>query len=145
MPNRIHEINPDEANRIAQAAIDYAMNHHLDITVAVVDLRGDLVAFRRTAGVIRPAVKFAIDKARTAATLRRSTYSFGQRMGSDPSLSSGLTAQPHLSTWQGGLPVIWHGEVIGAIGVSGAAAEEDEACARAAVSIESDFQTVDEF
>ncbi|HMN86431.1 MAG TPA: heme-binding protein [Bauldia sp.] len=101
---------------------------------AVADPSGGLVAFGRMDGTPLPVADIAIDKAYTAATLRRSTRAFGERMAGSPTLSLGLANRARVLAWEGGLPIEVDGTVVGGIGVSGAAGPEDEACAAAAIA-----------
>ena len=78
------------AVKMAQAALDYAIDEGWEITVAVCDGSGVLVAFMKTDNVIPAAVDFALDKAFTAATLRKATHEFGERMSSTSGLSLGV-------------------------------------------------------
>lgn len=83
----------------------------------------------RMDGTTPPILEFALDKAFTAATMRRSTEAFHQRMESSPSLRLGLGNRPRLMVWGGGLPIVHDGQVIGGIGASGASDMDDIACA----------------
>ncbi|MCY3984553.1 MAG: heme-binding protein [Roseovarius sp.] len=128
------EISAKTALTLAMAAIEHAKAGDWDITVAVCDRSGGLLAFLRTDNVVLPAVEFAIDKAYTAATLQSHTQSFGERMASHPTLSLGVGTRTRLLTWAGGLPIFDGGACVGGIGVSGAKDHEDLACARAALN-----------
>lgn len=119
---------------MTQSAIDHAQENGWEVTVAVCDPSGVLQAFWKTNAVIPAAVEFAIDKAFTAATLRKSTAAFGERMASSAGLSLGLAARERLITWAGGVPVFDGGICVGGIGVSGAKDHEDVACALFAIS-----------
>jgi uncharacterized protein GlcG (DUF336 family) len=121
------------AMTMAQSAAGYAEENGWEITVAICDPSGVLQAFWKTASVIPSAVDFAIDKAFTAATLRKSTAAFGERMASSAGLSLGLASRKRLTTWAGGLPIFDGGTCVGGIGVSGARDHEDVACALFAV------------
>ena len=133
MPITRTEISSSEARLVVDAAIARAESSRLDITVAVCDSRGTLVAFGRTDDVIVPAVEFAIDKAYTAATLGQSSESFGTRMASKAALGIGLGNRSRMTSWAGGVPVFFEGQCIGGVGVSGARDQEDVECARAAI------------
>ena len=93
------------AVKMAQATLDYAIDEGWEITVAVCDGSGVLVAFMKTDNVIPAAVDFALDKAFTAATLRKATHEFGERMSSTPGLSLGVGTRNRLITWTSGIPV----------------------------------------
>ena len=72
----------------------------------------------------------AIAKARTAAITRTPTASLQQQLRGDPS----MLAFPNRLPVAGGMPIVVAGQVVGAIGSSGAASDEDEAVCRAALA-----------
>ena len=121
------------AVKMAQAALDYANDEGWEITVAVCDRAGTLVAFMKTDNVIPAAVDFALDKAFTAATLRKATHEFGERMSSASGLSLGVGTRNRLITWTGGIPIFDGQDCVGGIGVSGAMDHQDLECADAAL------------
>jgi len=54
---------------------------------------------------------------------------------SDPSLLAGIPTLARVAAWGGGFPIKVNGEVVGAIGLSGApTVQNDEDCARAALA-----------
>lgn len=113
------------AESLAQLSIDYAKANNWDICVAVCDPDGTLLTMRRTDGVIIPAIEFAIDKAYTAATLRKSTQDFFERAEAKPSLKAGLANRDRIMLFPGGVPVVVDEQHVGGIGVSGAQDYED--------------------
>ena len=80
----------------------------------------------------------AQNKAYTAL-LGVSTQDFFNFIHSDPSLLAGIPTLARMAAWGGGFPVKVNGEVVGAIGVSGApTVQNDVDCARAALALVSD-------
>ncbi len=128
-------ITSDLALALVRRAIETAAANGWRVCAVVVDATGTPLALQRMDGVPAPIVEFATDKAFTAATMRRSTLEYAQRMGSSPSLALGLGTRTRLLTWEGGLPIAWNGEIIGGIGVSGAAGDEDALCAAEALKL----------
>ncbi|MBE1282745.1 MAG: heme-binding protein [Rhodobacteraceae bacterium] len=127
------EVSPEAGLQLVTFALDHAKTQGWDIAVSVCDPAGNQVAFLRSENVISPAADFACDKAYTAATLRKSTSDFFERMSGTPSLALGLSNRPRLMVWTGGLPLFHEGVCIGGIGVSGAQDFEDVECARVAI------------
>ena len=127
------DMSSDVAVKMAQAALDYANDEGWEITVAVCDRAGILVAFMKTDNVIPAAVDFALDKAFTATTLRKATHEFGERMSSASGLSLGVGTRNRLITWTGGIPIFEGQDCVGGIGVSGAMDHQDLECADAAL------------
>ena len=128
-----NDMSSNFAVKMAQAALDYANDEGWEITVAICDRSGILVAFMRTDNVVPAAVDFALDKAFTAATLRKATHEFGERMSSAPGLSLGVGTRNRLITWTGGIPIFDGQDCVGGIGVSGAMDHQDLECADAAL------------
>lgn len=92
--------------------------------VAVVDAGGELLHLWRPDDAQVASVGVATDKARTAALYRRPSKDFeDQAAGGRPSALHLVDAVP----LQGGIPLEHDGQVVGAIGVSGASsADEDQ-------------------
>jgi glc operon protein GlcG len=92
--------------------------------IAVVDDGGNLVAVERLDNTFAAGANISIGKARTAALFKRPTKVF------EDIINKGRTTMVALSDFtplQGGVPIVIDGQVIGAIGVSGAAsAQQDE-------------------
>jgi glc operon protein GlcG len=100
--------------------------------VAVVDQGGNLVALERLDNTFAAGANISIGKARTAVLFKRSTKFF------EDVINQGRIAMTTLNDFtplQGGHPIIVDGQVIGAVGVSGAAsAQQDEELAIAGAS-----------
>jgi uncharacterized protein GlcG (DUF336 family) len=92
--------------------------------VSAVDPGGELMYLVRPDAAQVASVQVTTDKARTAAIYRRPSKDFeDQASGGRPSALHLTRAVPLL----GGMPIIQDGEVVGAIGVSGArSADEDQ-------------------
>ena len=121
------------ARQLADKALDEAAAQRLCVAVCVVDVQGQTLVAARMEAATPPILSFAEDKAFTAATMRRSTAKFAERMSSSASLSLGLSTRSRLLAWGGGLPGVHSGRVVGGIGVSGASDAQDITCAQAAL------------
>lgn len=92
--------------------------------IAVVDDGGNLVLLERLDGTFAASASISVGKARTAALFKKPTRVF------EETIKNGRTAMVALSDFiplQGGIPIMVGDEVVGAIGVSGAAsAGQDE-------------------
>jgi glc operon protein GlcG len=112
------------ARLVAEAAGAAAAARGVSPVAAVVDAGGELVYLWRPDGAQVASVGVANDKARTAAIYRRPSKDFEeQASGGRPSALHLARAVP----LQGGIPIVVGGEVVGAIGVSGASsADEDQ-------------------
>jgi glc operon protein GlcG len=97
--------------------------------IAIVDDGGNLVALERLDGTFAAGATISIGKARTAALFKKPTRAFEDiiRQG-----RTAMVALPDFTPLQGGVPIVVGEEVVGAIGVSGAAsAAQDEEIAKA--------------
>ena len=120
------------AQNMAVAAIDEAERIGVTINVAVVDRSGTLMAFLRMPEASLHSMDTAIDKAYTAASFRFPTSQWTEILaGFSEIVQRSILLRPRLVVFGGGLPIQVDGQVIGAIGVSGANVEQDEQCAMA--------------
>lgn len=103
--------------------------------IVVVDAGGHVLALARLDGTFPAAADVATGKARTAALFRRPTKFFEDVVNQGRVAMTDVAAVTSFTPLQGGLPVVAGGEVVGAIGVSGAkSAAHDEEIAQAAVA-----------
>ena len=116
------------------AAVAHASTLGVRINAAVTDGAGTLMAFLRMPGAFVHSVDIAIDKAYTAAVFGFPTSQWPEIFKGDDALRQGMPHRPRLVVFGGGLPIREGDELIGGIGVSGASAEQDEACARAGLA-----------
>lgn len=128
-------IGADAAAAAVAAAVAHAGTLEVRVNAAVVDGSGTLAAFLRMPGAFLHSVEIAIDKAYTAASFGFPTAQWREILAGDEALRLGVPQRPRLVVFGGGLPIVeGSGEgsaLIGGIGVSGASAEQDEACAHA--------------
>jgi glc operon protein GlcG len=127
------------AQTVLQAAKQSAQQRNAPSAIAVVDPAGDLLAFQRMDGVRPASTDLAIDKARTAARLRRPTSEI------EDNINQGRTAfvTAGIAALRGGVPIPVNGEVVGAIGVAGLSKETDTEIANiAAAALNPSRQTV---
>lgn len=122
-------ITLDGATRVIAAAMAEAHRAKATGIFAVVDDGGNLVALERIDGTFAAGANVSIGKARTAALFKKPTKFFEEVVG------KGRTAMVALNDFtplQGGVPIVVDGEIVGAIGVSGASsASQDEEFAMA--------------
>ena len=108
------------------------------INIAIVDDGGDLVLFRRQNDAFLLSIDIAIKKANSSAGIPFPTRTIEELVyGKDgkPGIIPGLAFSKDLVAFAGGLPIrTKSGVLLGAIGVSGATADEDEQCAAAAIN-----------
>ncbi|MGE4195544.1 MAG: heme-binding protein [Phycisphaerales bacterium] len=112
------------AMAVLKAAADDASHKGASPSIAVVDDAGFLLCFQRADGSFAAGAEVSIGKARTAAIFKKPTAAF------EDSINGGRYALLDATSFtplRGGVPVIIDGQVVGAVGVSGAAsANQDE-------------------
>jgi len=118
-----------EATRAAAAKIGVVLS------CAVVDSRGDLIAVARMDGARFFTTDVARGKAQVSAMFGQPSGAMAQ-FGASPFFSNlNTAAQGRLYPIQGALPVMRAKQLIGAIGCSGATAQQDEDAARAGLAL----------
>ena len=140
MPNTLKKlsISSELAQKMVNAAVAKARELGVAENVAILDDGGNLKAFSRMDGAPIPTIEMAQNKAYTAL-LGVSTQDFFNFIQGDPSLLAGIPTLSRIAAWGGGLPIKVDGELVGAIGVSGApTVQNDVDCARAALAVVSD-------
>lgn len=126
----------DGANKVIAAAVAYArQNNAPGGVIAVVDDGGNLMALERLDGTFAAGANISIGKARTAVLFKRPTKAF------EDIIKNGRTAMVSLpdayfTPLQGGVPITIEGQIVGGVGVSGAAsAQQDEELAIAGANV----------
>ena len=133
-----HSISSELAQKMVNAAVAKAREIGVSENVAILDDGGNLKAFSRMDGAPIPTIEMAQNKAYTAL-LGVSTQDFFNFIKGDPSLLAGIPTLSRVAAWGGGFPIKVDGEVVGAIGVSGApTVQNDVDCAKAALEVVSD-------
>ena len=118
------------ADRATAAAVDFAAELGVAIVAAVVDPAAHPVSMRRMDGAPMLSIDVAVDKAWTVAAFGQSTEWWAELLAAEPSLGA-LGSNNRLMPIPGGVPIVVDGAVVGAIGVSGATAEQDRDIAHA--------------
>ncbi len=119
-----------EAARVAMAACEKAAAAGgFRVVIAVVDEGGHAILLQRLDGAQWSSIDTALGKARAAVAWKRPTRLL------EESINGGRTAflsiGQGMALLQGGVPIEIDGQVIGAIGVSGVKATDDESIALA--------------
>lgn len=131
MPNYIpygEPIRLAEARKVLSKALAEADKHNWKLACAVVEPTGDLVAFEKLDDTQYASIQIAQDKAQAAARFRRSTKAFFDTVKGGNAAPLGLRGTV---ASEGGWPIQRNGKMIGAIGCSGGASNQDAVAARA--------------
>src|SRR5579864_9814274 len=130
-----HSISSELAQKMVDEAAAKAKELGVSENVVILDDGGNLKAFGRMDGAPLPTIEMAQNKAYTAL-FGVSTQDFFNFIQGDPSLLAGIPTLARVAAWGGGFPIKVNGETVGAIGVSGApAVQNDVDCAKAALAL----------
>src|ERR1700674_489165 len=122
-----------EAARVALAACEAeALRNNWRVVVAIVDDGGHAVLTARLDGAQWSSIETALQKARAAVAWKRPTRLL------EESVNNGRTAfmsiGQGMALLQGGVPIEVDGMIVGAVGVSGVKAADDEVIALAGIN-----------
>lgn len=123
-------VSDDEARGIVAGAVARANEMRINVTIAIVDRKGEQIAFERVGSPTADSDAAARDRAYSAGVLERSTAQLTERLigaAPDDSDKLRLVADP------GGIP-IGRPYVIAGIGIAGGTPEQNHECARAALA-----------
>jgi glc operon protein GlcG len=115
----------DGAKAVVSAAEQFAKEKGCGGAIAVVDDGGNLMLLERLDGTFAMGSSVSTGKARTAALFKKPTSFFEELVVQKGRVS--MTALPDFTPLKGGVPIVVGGEIVGAVGVSGAmSADQDE-------------------
>jgi glc operon protein GlcG len=121
----------EAARLMAAAAESTAVRNGWKVVIAVVDDGGHAVCLQRIDGTQSSSVETALGKAKAAVGFKRPTRILEEMVNNGRHAFLSAPGEPVLL--QGGLPVEIEGQLVGAIGVSGVKASDDEIIAQAGV------------
>jgi glc operon protein GlcG len=121
-----------DVDRIARAARDEALRNEWKVSIAIVDDGGHPISLQRLDGCAPLSAYVAGEKARTAALGRRESKSYEDMIngGRTAFVSVGAIA----GMLEGGIPIMFDGHCVGAVGVSGVKPDQDAQVARVAAA-----------
>jgi len=121
-------ITIDLAKQLATVAEREIARNSFQMFLAIVDDSGIPIFVERVNDAQPGSYEVAIAKARTAALYRRPSKAFDDMVRGG---ATTLLSIPQLTTVEGGVPLMYDGKVIGAVGLSGGSAVQDGAVAQA--------------
>src|SRR6267143_785502 len=131
-----NSISAELAQKMLAKAVAKARELGVGENVAILDDGGNLKAFHRMDGAPILSIEIAQNKAYTAL-FGVSTQEFFNFIQGDPSLLAGIPTLARVAAWGGGFPIHVDGELVGAIGLSGApTVQNDIDCAREAGDVD---------
>jgi glc operon protein GlcG len=123
-------ISLEAAKKAMAAAEAEAAKNSWPVAIAILDTTGSLVMLVKRDGTQTGSVAIAEGKAKTAMDFRRPTKAFQDMIAAG---GGGLRflALNNFTPLEGGVPIIVDGKIVGGIGVSGVASENDAKIAQA--------------
>lgn len=131
LPNKPY-LTLDVAKQIVAAAHSEAVRNQWRVSIAIVDDGANLLYLERLDGAHLASAGVAQGKARTAMRYRRASKAL------EDAINGGRTAfaaVQGITPLQGAVPIIHAGTMVGAIGVSGVLASQDEQVALAGANV----------
>ncbi len=127
--NQVFTLSHQDALQVVSAIQFELEKNKQGAAIAVTDEHGELIALLRTDGCPLASVNNAIHKAFTASRERKESKEVGtsSKDGGWPMTNFG---DLRYTAWGGGVPLVYHGQVLGAVGVSGLPESEDIVLAR---------------
>jgi glc operon protein GlcG len=116
-------VNLEQAKKAAGAAMELAAKNGWAMAITVVGPSGDLVYFQKMDNTQFASIAIAQHKARAAATFRRPTKVFEDRIAT-PAGVPALTLDGVIAS-EGGIPLVMGGKIVGAMGCSGGTGQQD--------------------
>jgi uncharacterized protein GlcG (DUF336 family) len=139
-----YSISDELAQKMVDKAVAKATELGFAENVAILDDGGNLKAFRRMDGAPILSTEIAQNKAYTAL-FGVPTQDFFDFIQGDPAMLAGIPTLARVAAYGGGFPIQVNGDIVGAIGLSGApTVQNDEECARAALALVTDAATAKE-
>ena len=126
-----HYLTLSDAEFLLNSAYEYALEHDFNVSIAIVDETGNLLAMKRMDGASPMTANLCLEKAKCSAMSRRPSKLFediikGGQMGF-------LTMETFSGMLEGGEPILYQGQLVGAMGVSGVKSFEDAEIAQVAI------------
>jgi glc operon protein GlcG len=132
IPQYGSNITLEQARKVHAAADGEARKNGWPMAIAIVDTSGQLVMFSRADNTQTASINVAQDKAVSSAMYRRPTKVMQDAVAGGGAGIRFLNLRG-ASAVEGGLPLYLDGKIVGAIGVSGMASDQDGVCAKAGV------------
>jgi glc operon protein GlcG len=120
-------LTTDDVKKMMAACEAKAAANKWPVAISIVDDGGFLLGFSRMDGAPAITAEVAMGKARASAMTKRPSKFFEDRIKERPAFLN----FPAGILLQGGVPIMYQNECVGAIGVSGVQSHEDEEVAQA--------------
>lgn len=121
-------LNVEYAQKIAGKVETYGKKKNWKFSIAIVNSEGNLLYFQRDPEAMSGSIDASIQKAKSSNAFQRPTSAFVESVKTG---RTGMIGVKDVVALEGGIPILINGKHVGALGVSGAKAIEDEEAAKA--------------
>ena len=128
-----HYLTLEDAEFLLTRAHQYAIDQKFNVSIAVVDESGTLLAMKRMDGASPMTANLSIEKAKCSAMSRKPSQIF-EELIKDGQLGF-LTVHSFTGMLEGAEPILYQGQLVGAVGVSGVKSEQDADIAQHAIQV----------
>ena len=126
-----HYLTLSDAEFLLEKAHQYAIQQQFNVSIAIVDETGNLLAMKRMDGASPMTANLCVEKAKCSAISGRPSKLF------EDIIKNGqmgfLTLDSFSGMLEGGEPILYEGQLVGAVGISGVKSFEDAAIAQWAI------------
>lgn len=126
-----HYLTLSDAEFLLDQAHQYAIDHTFNVSICIVDETGHLLAMKRMDDASPMTANLALEKAKCSAISRRSSGVFENLIKNGQ--MGFLTMETFSGMLEGGEPIIYQGQLVGAVGVSGVKSFQDAQIAQYAI------------
>lgn len=126
-----HYLTLADAEFLLDQAQKYAVEQSFNVSIAVVDVTGALLAMKRMDGAAPISATVCVEKAKCSAISHKPSKVFEEMIKNGR--GGFLSISNFVGLLEGGLPIIYEGQLVGAVGVSGVQAFQDAEIAQSAI------------
>ena len=126
-----HYLTLSDAEFILNQAYQYAIEQAFNVSICIVDETGNLLAMKRMDGASPMTANLSVEKAKCSAISRRSSGVFENLIKNGQ--MGFLTMDTFSGMLEGGEPILYKGQLVGAVGVSGVKSFQDAEIAQFAI------------
>ena len=126
-----HTLTLADAEFLLDQSQKYAVEHSFNVSIAVVDVTGSLMIMKRMDGAAPISATICQEKAKCSALSTKPSKVFEDMIKNGR--NGFLSISNFVGLLEGGLPIVYEGQVVGAVGVSGVQSHQDAEIAQYAI------------
>ncbi len=126
-----HTLTLADAEFLLDQSQKYAVEHSFNVSIAVVDVTGSLLTMKRMDGAAPISATICQEKAKCSALSTKPSKVFEDMIKNGR--NGFLSISNFVGLLEGGLPIVYEVQVVGAVGVSGVQSHQDAEIAQYAI------------